>query len=268
MNRGYVKLWRKAFDNGLHRNHKAWALFTWIIGNVTHKEIDYIAGNQKIRLRAGQIVTGRKRLAEEMAMSVQNIRTCLELLKNIGFLTIKPTNKYSVLTVVNWASYQSDDCKVTNKPTGNQPATNQQLTTKQEQKNKRRYIKTTAPVGADIFKNQNAIDPVFLETIKDRCAMIEKLPPKNRSRFNPYQFAQDCVNKSYHPQAIIDSLDGLIKFWDSTNNPWAYGSKIVLINSQNYSERSHQAETEKFKNLWDANPAILSLVRGIGNIND
>ena len=93
MHRGYIKLWRKAFDSGIHRNHKLWALWTWILGNVTHKELKYMAGNQLIVLQPGQIVTGRKRLAEELAVSERNIRTGLLLLKNFGNLTIKTTNK-------------------------------------------------------------------------------------------------------------------------------------------------------------------------------
>jgi hypothetical protein len=107
----------------------------WILGNATSKKMSYIVGGQQLELLPGQIIIGRKRLAEELGMSEQSTRTCLKLLKNFGNLTIKSTNKYSVLTVVNWESYQSGSSKLTNKPTSNQPATNQQLTTKQEYKN-------------------------------------------------------------------------------------------------------------------------------------
>jgi hypothetical protein len=160
MDRGWVKLWRKAFDSGIHRNHKLWALWTWILGNVTHKEYSYIVGSQKITLKPGQMITGRKVLAEELAMSPQNIRTCLLLLKKFGNLTIKSTNKYSLLTVINWELYQSENSKPTSKSTSIQPATNQQLTTKQEHKNIRNN-------PSDIFSmkkryaNPDLIDDAF-----------------------------------------------------------------------------------------------------------
>jgi hypothetical protein len=137
MHRGYIKLWRKLFDSKMHRNHKLYVLWTWLLGNVTHKEMVYFEGNKHITLMPGQIVTGRKRLADELSMGVQSVRTILHSLEKLGNLTIKSTNRYSIITIVNWNTYQSDEEKSTNKLTNNQPATNQQLTTKQEQKNVR-----------------------------------------------------------------------------------------------------------------------------------
>jgi hypothetical protein len=143
MHRGYVKLWRKSFDSGIHRNHKLWVLFTWLIANVTHKKMKYMAGNQMIELLPGQIVTGRKRLAEELGMSPQQIRTCFGLLVKLGISTIKSTNKYSIITIINWDTYQAEPKKSTSTSTNKEPTNNQQSTTKQEckeQKNNR--IKT------------------------------------------------------------------------------------------------------------------------------
>jgi len=103
--------------------------------NVTHKEIEVYAGLKKIKLYPGQIVCGRKQLARELRISEQSVRTCLYSLQTTGNLTIKPTNKYSIITIVNWNTYQSDEEKITSKLTNNQPASNQQVTTKQEHKN-------------------------------------------------------------------------------------------------------------------------------------
>jgi len=111
-------------------------LWIYLLGNVTRSEMDYIVGSQKVKLSPGQIIIGRKRLAQEMAMSQQNIITCLNLLKKFGNITIKSTNKYSVLTIINWTLYQQTEKQTTNNPTKSQPAPNQQLTTKQEYKNK------------------------------------------------------------------------------------------------------------------------------------
>jgi hypothetical protein len=135
MHRGYIRLWRKSFDSGLHRNHKAFVLWVYILSNVTHKKYECIAGNKKIILMPGQMITGRKRLAHEIGASERNIRTSLALLKNIGNLTIKTTNRYSLITVVNWGFYQSDKGEPTSKPTKDRPSSDQQVTTKQEYKN-------------------------------------------------------------------------------------------------------------------------------------
>lgn len=81
-------------------------------------------GNQQVILQPGQFIFGRKKAAKEIGLSEQQIRTCIDSLKTMENLTIKTTNKFSVVTVVNWASYQSDTNKVTSKVTNKQPTTN------------------------------------------------------------------------------------------------------------------------------------------------
>ena len=63
------------------------------------------------------------------------MRTALNHLKSTNEITIDVTNRFSVVTVVNWESYQLDDGEVTNETTNKradkQPTTNQQLTNNQ-----------------------------------------------------------------------------------------------------------------------------------------
>jgi hypothetical protein len=197
MYRGYIKLWRKAFDTGMHRNHKLWALWTWILGNVTHKEIKYMAGNQALTLKPGQIVTGRRRLAEELAMSERNIRTCLLQLEKLENLTIKTTNRYSLLTVVNWGFYQSHDEKTTSKTTKNRPASDQQVTTKQECKNKRSI--QTCPFD-EIVARYNQILGSDLPTV---TKLSEDRKRAVNARWNECYKAQNGL------------YSNSIEFWDS-----------------------------------------------------
>lgn len=88
----------------------------------------------------GSFVTGRKKLAEELKMSEQSVRTALDHLKSTNEITIKTTPKYSIITVVKYNEYQSDNRQTNQQLTNNQPTTNQQLTTIEEIK-KRKKIK-------------------------------------------------------------------------------------------------------------------------------
>ena len=137
MHRGYVKLWRKAFDSGLHRNHMAFTAWMWILGHAAHKPHRQIVGSTFVDLKPGQLVVGRKSLSVELGMSERNIRTVLQLLEKCENVTIKPTNKYSILTVVNWELYQAEDIQATNKPTSSRPAPDQPPTTIKNEKNEK-----------------------------------------------------------------------------------------------------------------------------------
>lgn len=93
-------------------------------------------------LGTGDVIFGRKKWAEELGLSEQQVRTAIAHLKETGELsTIKATNKFTVLHVENWSVYQSKDSGATNKTSDEQPTTNQQLTnnqprTKKEKKEK------------------------------------------------------------------------------------------------------------------------------------
>jgi biotin operon repressor len=61
-----------------------------------------------MELKAGQFITGRKKLAEELGFSEQQIRTAISKLESTGEISIFSTNKYSIITVTNWENYQGD----------------------------------------------------------------------------------------------------------------------------------------------------------------
>lgn len=125
---GWIKLHRKCLDSGILQNRKLWTFWTWCLLKATHKEHTQVVGYQKVKLMPGQFIFGRKKASEELGMSEQMIRTALNSLKKSESLTIKTTNKYSVITIVNWDTYQVDQ-PTTNQQdnkqlTNNQPTTN------------------------------------------------------------------------------------------------------------------------------------------------
>jgi hypothetical protein len=141
LERGYIKLWRKSLDSQWLSNHILWCFWCWCLLKATHKPIEIVVGYQKVQLEPGQLIFGRNQAAKEIAASPQNIRTCVDTLRKLGNLTIKSTNKFSIITIINWECYQSTEVEInqqTNKQlTSNQPATNH----KQEHKNIRNTIK-------------------------------------------------------------------------------------------------------------------------------
>ena len=85
-----------------------------------------MVGDQLVHLEAGQCATGRKAIASSTKLTEQNVRTALVKLEKLGILTISPRNKFSIISITNWSSYQGPDKKVTSK----EPAANQQLTSR------------------------------------------------------------------------------------------------------------------------------------------
>jgi hypothetical protein len=111
MNRGYVRLWRKSLDAGWIRNHKLWAFWTYCLLKASHREFDAIVGLQLVRLMPGQFIFGLKKASSETRLTIREIRTILDFLRKAENLTIKTTNKYSIITIINWHIYQGDNFK-------------------------------------------------------------------------------------------------------------------------------------------------------------
>ena len=141
MDRGWLKLWRKSLDSGMLQKPDLWVMWSWCLLKATHKSKKQRVGFQEVMLEPGQFVFGRKVASEELKMSEQTIRTCLDKLVKMKNLTIKSTNKFSIVSIVNWASYQGEENETNQQTnqhlTSTSPASNQQLTTNKKLKNRR-----------------------------------------------------------------------------------------------------------------------------------
>ncbi len=124
MDRGYVKLWRKALDCGLLQNGPAWQLFGYLLLKAAHKGYVATMGRVSCDVLPGESVFGRLRAANDLNLGEQQIRTALKTLEKMKIVTTKSTNKFTVVSFVNWDVYQSDGDKTNQQ-------NNQQTTSKQ-----------------------------------------------------------------------------------------------------------------------------------------
>lgn len=131
MQRGYIKIWRKLEDSGLLQMHGTLALFMFILLKAAHKPIKIGTPTGIVELERGQYMSGRHKLAADVLLSEQAIRTCLARLERLDILRVESTSRYSIYTIVNYSNYQDTNQQSNQQSTNSQPAINQQLTTKQ-----------------------------------------------------------------------------------------------------------------------------------------
>ena len=82
-----------------------------------------------IVIAPGSRVASVKKLAEETGLTVRNVRTSLERLKTTNYLTIKTTNKYSVISINNWDALTGHDKLADKQATIKRQTTDNQTTT-------------------------------------------------------------------------------------------------------------------------------------------
>ena len=80
-------------------------------------------------IKQGSFITSLGALSAELGMSMQQIRTALKKLQSSGEIVLKSTNKNTLITICNWASYQGQN-------EGEQQTNNKQITNEQQTNNK------------------------------------------------------------------------------------------------------------------------------------
>ncbi|RDY69100.1 DnaD domain protein [Halobacillus trueperi] len=131
---GWLKLHRKILHSEIFENEKMLKIFIYCLTKSSHKNTESRVGRQKVELEPGQFIFGRKKAASDLNMNESTVRDYLKILKEDGVISIHSTNKYSVITVDNWAIYQSNDEECDNKTTPDTQQKNNTLPSEGQQK--------------------------------------------------------------------------------------------------------------------------------------
>ena len=115
---GYINLNRNLIKWGWYQDSVVKDLFLHFLLTASFKDFEWMGRH----LRAGQLITNRKRLAEELNFSERQIRTAMEKLKSTGEVTYETTNKFTIVTVLNWEDYQINEEIPTKSATNERPA--------------------------------------------------------------------------------------------------------------------------------------------------
>jgi len=132
---GWIKLHRSLLDWGWWDDPNTTRLFLYLLLKANHSDKSW----KGTLVKRGQLITGRISLSNKTGLTQQQIRTSLTKLKSTSEITIKTTNKYSLISINNWDNYQQDNQQTTKRVTNKQPASNHKQECK-ELKNVKKYI--------------------------------------------------------------------------------------------------------------------------------
>lgn len=132
MDNGWIKIHRKTTEWGWYKHPVTSRLWFHLLMKANHN--DGVWFGQEVK--RGQLITGRKVLAQELGVSEQSIRSSINHLKSTNEITIKSTNKYSLITINSWNDYQLTNQQTNQQLTSNQPTTNHKQEEEELKKNK------------------------------------------------------------------------------------------------------------------------------------
>jgi len=135
--RGWVKLYRKSADDiWLHPLRSA--VFIYFLRNAAWKEKSMDFSGESIVLKPGQLIIGQSYLAERLSteskITVYRVRRAIKYLHQRGTIVVLTKRRGTLITVVNWETYQADQIKSELSPNLTQIKTD----TNEEEKKKRK----------------------------------------------------------------------------------------------------------------------------------
>ena len=157
---GWLKLYRSILDSAVFQDAEVLKVWIWLLCNVSFEQHDTVCYGKVIHLKPGQIATGRKKIAQCTDLNENKVYRALTTIKSLGNIEIKSTNKYSIITVVNWDKYQDENVKRTSSEQQN----NSRTTTEEQQDNSKT---TQHKNGKNGKKEKNIYICSFFQSVWD-----------------------------------------------------------------------------------------------------
>lgn len=224
MERGYIKLYRKALDSGLIQHAKAWQLLSWLLLSVTHKPFKTTFNGVLFSLEPGQLVSSMNEICARLKMTPKEYRTAVAFLEKAEFAANKGANRGTVFTIINWDTYQQEG-QTEGKPKGKMWASSGQTEgvasrNIQEQENKKKESKKVSK--AEPKPKQKSFDSLVDEYTQDpelRRAFSDFIVMRNKAKL---PFTNAALERTFHDLNRI-SQDNHIKaeiLWQSVQRGW------------------------------------------------
>lgn len=165
---GYVRIYRSFLGWEWYDDANTMRVFLHLILTANWEPKKWHGGT----IERGQRVYSAQKLAAELHVSRQVIRTAINHLISTGEVTNLPTPEYSIITIKNYDMYQQLTNDSTNEqPTPNQPPTNEQPKLKKDKEsNKDKKDKYKA-----VFAEYAADDSELLKALEDFSEMRKSI---------------------------------------------------------------------------------------------
>lgn len=241
---GWLKIHRQLLHSPVFENEKLFKVFMYCLMKASHKEHEQLIGRQVVNLKPGQFVFGRKKASVETNMSPSTVWGYVLTLKKMGNLDIKSNNKFSVVTIVNWAIYQQDDKTFDNKRTTDEQPMNNKWTADEQQMDTNKNVK-------NVENEKNVKNEQQTNAVREIVSIYESNGYGTVGSLVIEDFSE-WLNQGFEKESIIHALEigvtknnrtmkyirGIINNWKKQNTKSM--NDIKAADSQrSYSQKSN-----------------------------
>lgn len=232
---GWIKLHRKILDWEWFTSPSTLQLFIYLLLRANKEDKKW----RGILIKRGQLVTSVATISEETKLSTQQVRTSLNRLKSTNEITSKTTNRFTLVTVCKYESYQLyEEVEQQTKQQALQQTNNKQITNKQQQHKNNKNIRNNKKesILTNVRIDEKATDaPVVATTTTDDM------------EFRKEKFYQSLV--PYVAKYGKDMVRAFYDYWTEKT----YGGRKMRFEKQQAFEISKRLATWQKHDLSYAN---------------
>lgn len=242
---GWIKLHRKTLDNPIITKDSDYlAVWIYLLLNTTHKEYDVLFKGERITLKKGQLLTGRKSISEKLKIDENKVQRILKTLENEHQIEQQSSNKNRLITIVSWDKYQQDEQQDEQQVNNNRTTSEQQVNTNKNVKNIKNDKNVITTIGDSCVDGlQDVID--FYQS------NIGLITPYGIEVFTDYAKEMDIDVIIYAMEISVEADKRNIKYIKAILNNWAKKGIKKLVDAQKESKqkKTTMPEQREYDNL-------------------
>ena len=108
--KGFALLHRKIMDVPFYKDAEAAHLWVHLLLRANHEQTLVSTDVGDVICERGEFIIGRNTLAMETGLTADRVKSLLRKFQNLGMITTKSNNRFTVLKVVKYDEYQSNFC--------------------------------------------------------------------------------------------------------------------------------------------------------------
>lgn len=166
---GWISLYRKILDNPVVcKDSEYFSVWCYLLLSATHTKIPALFKNKKIILNPGQLITGRKSIAEKFDISESKVQRILKTLEIEQQIEQQTSTQNRLVTILRWNEYQQIEQQ------NKQQVNNERTTSEQQVNTNNNVINIDDDILINIY-NGVGIFPGTLEVFKNDYKMQIRL---------------------------------------------------------------------------------------------
>lgn len=133
---GWISLYRELLDNPIVcKDTEHFTIWIYLLLQATHVNQKKIFNGNQITLKRGQLITGRKKIAEKFNIHESKVQRILKTLEIEQMIEQQTSNKNRLITVINYNDYQINEQQNEQQLNNKRTTTEQQLNTNNNDNN-------------------------------------------------------------------------------------------------------------------------------------